>query len=156
MKYIISGYWKINYPFFYGVNQFVLQKQWTISRITENYLEHFTPLLPINNITNSSKHVIQKKQRSPKITRLNGDTVTLWGAHNQCVIWPWGDYSEDEVSVWFHKFIFLFLCLALAASEGRVNGGEDFFQKVSVESTFGLCFASSSACVQTDLRSAFF
>ena len=34
--------------------------------------------------------------------------------------------------MWFYIFIFLFLCLTLAASEGRVNGGEDFFQKVSV------------------------
>ena len=35
----------------------------------------------------------------------------------------------------FFVNLFIFsvsLCFALAASEGRVNGGEDFFQKVSV------------------------
>lgn len=55
---------------------------------------------------------------------------------NLCVIWlRWGYtvYSKTEwLCVVSYKFIFLFLCLTLAASEGRVNGGEDFFQKVSV------------------------
>lgn len=36
----------------------------------------------------------------------------------------------------FMIYIF-FLCPTLAASEGRVNGGEDFFQKVSVSCALG-------------------
>ena len=35
---------------------------------------------------------------------------------------------------WFYElFLSLSLCVSPAASEGRVNGGEDFFQKVCVE-----------------------
>ena len=43
------------------------------------------------------------------------------------------------------NLFFLFLCLTLAASEGRVNGGEDFFQKVSVQSVFVSVFGLRSS-----------
>ena len=38
-----------------------------------------------------------------------------------------------NVGVVYELFLSLSLCVSPAASEGRVNGGEDFFQKVSVE-----------------------
>lgn len=77
-----------------------------------------------------------------------------WRYHNirrrldhLCVIWLRDSYVaciEPSGCMWFYDFIFLSLPLSLtpAASEGRVNGGEDFFQKVSVKNLDNVCFVS--------------
>lgn len=116
--------------YFHCIPQFVARKLYGIPEITENYLEDCISFLNISSISTCAKQIIQR-HRAPPVNRAES---------RSCIIWGGGRLGRSRLRSGYTVYlkadcvvscILFSLSLTLAASEGRVNGGEDFFQKVS-------------------------
>lgn len=102
-----------------------------LRKITWKFLFHSCKWAALVAMPNTISKAMEIHQRRGSEWRYHNIWTRL---DNPCVIWLCYSYIaciELRGYVWFNDFIFLSLSLTPAASEGRVNGGEDFFQKVS-------------------------